>query len=314
MSTADNTAAAPAVVLGEVEVVRLIEWHGPFGPAAAAFPDIPPHIWRDNADWLVPDHYEAEHELAVLALQTWLLRSAGRTVLVDTGMGDGHPRPGSPPFDRWQGGLLDRLRAVGVTPGDVDVVVNTHLHVDHIGGNTVEADPGEWVPAFPNAQYLIARADDAFFGPGNAHGAGTQDDGRLVYEDSVAPLHRAGQTVLWEDSYRIDENLTLEAAPGHTPGSSVLSLRSGPDRALFVGDLIQSPAQLVDPACNSAHCVDPAAAQTSRRRLLDQAARDRAWIIPAHFGGAGAFMTDPDGGHHTCHPMGQTGTPVRPPR
>ncbi len=154
-----------------------------------------------------------------MALQSWVLRSGGRTVLVDTGVGDGRERPAAPLFHRRRDDLLGGLERAGVRPEDVDVVVNTHLHADHVGWNTRPGDaPGEWVPAFPNARYLLPAADDAHFGPGNAYGGGLRAQDRLVYEDSVAPVHREGLAVLWDGRHRIDGNLTLESLPGHTPG------------------------------------------------------------------------------------------------
>ncbi|WP_328406153.1 MBL fold metallo-hydrolase [Streptomyces sp. NBC_00390] len=133
-------------------------------------------------------------------------------------------------------------------PEDVDVVVNTHVHADHVGWNTVERE-GEWVPAFPNARYLIAAADYASVDPQSDHSLGRPDD-HLVFADSIAPVRHAGQAVLWEESHRIDAHLTLEPAPG-PPGSSVLRLASGTDRAVFVGDVLHSPVQILDPSCNS---------------------------------------------------------------
>jgi glyoxylase-like metal-dependent hydrolase (beta-lactamase superfamily II) len=112
---------------------------------------------------------------------------------------------------------------------------------------------------------------------------------RLIYADSVAPIHQAGQAVLWEDTYSIDEHLTLEPAPGHTPGASVLRLASGNDRAVFAGDLVHSPVQILDPYCNSMSCFVPEQAAASRRRILERAADERELLIPAHFGGAGAL-------------------------
>ncbi|GAA4524690.1 MBL fold metallo-hydrolase [Amycolatopsis samaneae] len=294
------------VVLGEVEVIRVVEWHGPFLPTTGLVPDAPAEVWRDNEDWLAPDHWEPGSDRAVLAVQSWVLRSEGRTVLIDTGVGKGRERPGSPPFHHWRSDLPALLANAGVDPREVDVVVNTHLHVDHVGGNTVAAD-GEWVPAFPRARYLIPAADDRFFGPDNAYGNGAQADGRAVYEDSVAPVHRAGQAVLWENEYRIDEHLTLEAAPGHTPGSSVLRLASGHDRAVFVGDLLHSPVQLLDPSCNSAACLAPEQAAASRGRVLHRAADERELLVPAHFGGAGAVEVRRGNGGLTLGPWASFG-------
>ncbi|MGW0754664.1 MBL fold metallo-hydrolase [Streptomyces sp. NPDC002587] len=281
-------------VLGDVEVIRIVEWAGPFAPARGLVPESGTDVWRDNADWLAPDHWQPEEDMAVVALQTWVLRSAGRTVLVDTGVGNGRERPGSPRFHHWQGDFLERLAQAGIRPQDVDTVVNTHVHGDHVGWNTHDVD-GQWTPTFPAAQYLIPAADDFHFGPGNAYGKGLRQDDRLIYEDSIAPVHRSGQAVLWEGAHRIDEHLTLESAPGHTPGSSVLRLASGGDRAVFVGDILHSPVQILRPACNSCFCMDAGQAVATRRRILERAAEARELVVPAHFGGVGAVEVRREG-------------------
>ena len=209
----------------------------------------------------------------IAAAQTWVLRSCGRTILVDTGVGNDRVRP-NPLFNGWHTDFLERLSAV-VDPADVDFVVNTHVHADHVGWNTHKVD-GDWLPTFPNATYLIPRADDEHF------------RGSAMHDDSVAPILDAGRATLWENSFRIDDSLELEAAPGHTPGSSVLRLRSGTDRAVFVGDLVHSPYQITDPLCGSMFCVDEGQARVTRRRVLGRAADERELVVPAHFAGPGA--------------------------
>ncbi|MFF1477534.1 MBL fold metallo-hydrolase [Streptomyces sp. NPDC058301] len=287
-----------SITLGDVEVTRVVEWQGPFVPTRDLVPAVGAEVWCENEEWLAPDHWEPESDTAVLALQTWVLRSGGRTVLVDTGVGNGRERPDSPRFHHWQGDFLGALARAGVRPEDVDVVVNTHIHSDHVGWNTRDAD-GEWVPTFPNARYLLPAADDFHYGPDNAYANGVRQDDRLLYEDSVAPVHRAGQSVLWDGSYHIDEHLTLESAPGHTPGSSVLRLASGTDRAVFVGDLLHSPVQILDPSCNSGFCLDAEQAAASRRRILERAAAERELVIPAHFSGAGVAEVRREGSGFT---------------
>ncbi len=281
---ADN---AQSFAIGDVEVFRVVEWQGPYVPATALVPDCGPEVWDAHEAQLVPDHREPGGDRAVVTLQTWVLRTGGRTVLVDTGVGNGRERPGNPLFHRRRGDFLERLERIGVRPQDVDVVVNTHLHGDHVGWNTVDA-AGEWVPAFPHARYLIPAPDDHHFGPAGGYGGGTRPDDRLIYEDSIAPVHRAGQSVVWEDRHRIDGHLVLEAAPGHTPGSCVLHVESRGERAVFAGDLLHSPVQILRPECSSCFCLDPAQAARTRQRLLQRAAEERAWVVPAHFGGAGA--------------------------
>ncbi|WP_329241373.1 MBL fold metallo-hydrolase [Actinoallomurus sp. NBC_01490] len=290
----NENESAQSMVLGDVEVIRVVEPHEPFQSTSVMFPTVAADVWKDNEDWLAPDHWEPDTDRPVTALQTWVLRSGGRTILVDTGAGDGRERPGMGPFHQARSDLPGLLARAGVRPQDVDVVVNTHLHVDHVGWNTVDAD-GQWVPTFPNAQYLIPAADDFHYGPDNAYGNGVQKVDRLIYEDSIAPIHQAGQAVLWDGLHRIDEHLTLESAPGHTPGSSVLRLASGSDRAVFVGDLLHSPVQILQPCCNSNACLAPEQAVASRRRILGRAADERELLIPAHFGGAGAVEVRREG-------------------
>ncbi|MFC6593657.1 MBL fold metallo-hydrolase [Kitasatospora paranensis] len=296
--TSDST---DRFTLGDVEVLRIVEWQGAFAPARTLVPDSAEALWKDNEEWLAPDHWEPDSDRATVALQTWVLRSGGRTVLVDTAVGNGRERPGSPNFHHWQGDFMERLARAGLRPEDVDVVVNTHVHGDHVGWNTADAD-GEWVPAFPNARYLVPAADDFHFGPANGYGGGLREDDRLIYEDSIAPVHRAGQVELWDGTHRIDDNLVLESAPGHTPGSSVLRLASGRDRAVFVGDVLHSPVQILRPECSSCFCLDPAQAADSRRRILDRAAAERELVVPAHFGGSGAVEVRRDGGGFAVHP------------
>ncbi|RSS78332.1 MBL fold metallo-hydrolase [Streptomyces sp. WAC06614] len=300
-----------STTLGEVEVLRIAEWQGAFD-ARGLVPDAPAGLWASHEAELAPDHWEVAGDRAVLALQTWVLRSAGRTVVVDTGVGNGRERPGMPHFHRWQGDFLGGLAAAGIRPEDVDVVVNTHVHADHVGWNT-DGGPGAWRPTFPNAQYLIPAADDAHFGPDGGYGGGLRPDDRLIYEDSVAPVHRAGQVVLWDGAHRIDEHLTLESAPGHTPGSSVLRLASRGERAVFVGDLLHNPVQILRPSCNSCFCLDPVRAAASRLRVLERAADQRELVVPAHFAGAGAVEVRREGGRFALGPwaaFAPVGTPT----
>ncbi|MEU9609016.1 MBL fold metallo-hydrolase [Streptomyces sp. NPDC048057] len=283
------------VVLGDVSITRIVEYYGPVGIAPAAFfPEAPEGAWQEHGEWLAPDFVDPAADECVNAVQTWLLRSGGATILVDTGIGDDKERPYAPIWSRRRTGFLDELAEAGVQPEDVDLVVNTHLHVDHVGWNTRLADR-TWVPTFPNATYLMPRRDFDFWNPENGHvprlGRGNQN----VFEDSVAPVHEAGQALLWDDGHTIDANLRLDLAPGHTPGSSVLTLESGTDRALFVGDLLHTPLQFVSPDTNSCFCEDPAEARATRRRLLGRASDTNALVLPAHLGGAGGAEVVRDG-------------------
>src|SRR5689334_11556134 len=111
---------AQTFTLGDVQITRIVDWQGPFAPAAGLLPGIPREEWERNSDWLTPEHWDPAGDLAIMALQAWVLRSAGRTIIVDTGMGADHARPSSPGFDRWQSQLLPALSRVGIGPDDID--------------------------------------------------------------------------------------------------------------------------------------------------------------------------------------------------
>jgi glyoxylase-like metal-dependent hydrolase (beta-lactamase superfamily II) len=277
------------IKLGDVSVTRVREFYGSVEMTPGVFfPESSGRVWDDNADWLRPRFLDADTGHVHSAIQTWLLRSEGRTILVDTGVGNHKERPYAPIWGHLKTDFLGNLARAGVAPEDVDIVINTHLHIDHVGWNTRLHDRA-WVPTFPNATYLMPRADFDFWNPENGLptvlGRGNQN----VFEDSVLPVHRAGQTLLWEGSHRIDASLRLDPAPGHTPGSSVLTLTSGADRAVFVGDLMHSPVQILEPDANSCFCEDPAGARATRRRILGWAADHNALVLPAHFPGHSAL-------------------------
>ncbi|MFB7741837.1 MBL fold metallo-hydrolase [Streptomyces sp. NPDC056132] len=275
------------IALGDVSITRVVEFYGSVELAPATFfPDAPEQAWREHATWLEPDFVDLASGECLSAIQTWLLRSEGKTILVDTGVGNDKERPYAPIWSRRQSDFLGELARAGVQPGDVDLVVNTHLHVDHVGWNTT-LEGRSWVPTFPNATYLMPARDFDFWNPANGHASKSGRGNQNVFEDSVAPVHEAGQALLWDGTHVIDGNLRLELAPGHTPGSSVLALESGGDRALFVGDLLHSPLQAVAPDVNSCFCEDPAETRATRRRLLGRADDTNSLVFPAHWGGSG---------------------------
>ncbi len=272
------------MTVGRVGIDRVLEHEMATRPPTQMFPGLDPAGWHAQRSWLAPHYWDPATDLLQTCVQTWVLRTDSETVLVDTGVGNGKSRPGLPAFDGLSTDFLDRLRAVGVAPEDVTVVVNTHLHADHVGWNT-RLDNDEWAPTFPNATYLVPRADYEFWHPDAAGRPRIGNANDNVFTDSVLPIQRAGLLRLWDGAHQVTGDLRLELAPGHTPGSSVLTLESGADRAVFVGDLLHNPIQIHQPEVNSCFCEDPAAARASRRRLLAWAADHRALVFPAHLRG-----------------------------
>jgi glyoxylase-like metal-dependent hydrolase (beta-lactamase superfamily II) len=269
------------MMIGDVEVLRVVEWAGPFASPSEVFPEIPVDAWQDNHDLLVPEHWDPAGDGWLATMQSWVLRSNGQTIVIDTGVGNAKQGV-VPVLQHWNTGFLETLAYCGVEPGDVDVVINTHLHSDHVGWNTTFVD-GHWTPTFPNATYLISDLDNAF----------AADD--PLYVESVEPVLQAGLAQLWRDSLRIDGNLELVATPGHTPGSAVVRLQSQGQAAVFVGDVVHSPLQILHPHYNSAFCDDSASARQSRLAVLDRAAAVEEWVFPAYFGGTGAVQVHREG-------------------
>ncbi|MDV3123477.1 MBL fold metallo-hydrolase [Mycobacterium sp. 21AC1] len=285
--------------IGSAEVDRVLEWVGPIKTVDDMFPDTPADLWTDD---LAPHYWTPSTRAYRAAIQTWVVRSAGRIILIDTGVGNDRDRPQAPPLDHLRTDFLLRLAEIGVQAADVDIVINTHIHYDHVGWNTT-LDNGAWVPAFPNATYLVPQADYDYFRPENAdrmRAARTDDEKarfegiRLVFADSIAPIANAGQLQTWHGQHRVDENLLLEPAPGHTPGSSVVWLETG-SGAVFVGDVMHTPLQISRPDDCCAFDLDAAQARTSRGAVLARAARVGAGVFPAHFAGHGAATIAPSG-------------------
>ncbi|WNV86897.1 MBL fold metallo-hydrolase [Umezawaea sp. Da 62-37] len=282
------------IILGDIEITRVIEQPPAPLPRGFIFPDVPRGTWESHESWLVPEFWTPEPDVVHAVMQTWLVRSAGKTILVDTGVGNGKERPYMPFFAHLDTDFLANLARAGVQPADVDVVVCTHVHGDHVGWNT-RLEGSRWVPTFPNARYVISRADFDYWNPLNEHRTRSGRGMQNVFEDSVAPVHEAGLTTLWEDEYVLDGGLRIDPAPGHTPGSSVITLTSGTDRAVFVGDLLHSPLQFHEPDCGPSFDEDEDEARATRRRVLGWAADNNALVLPAHLPGSGAAEIRRDG-------------------
>ncbi len=286
--------------IGNVEIRRVVEWVGPIRTVDVILPDTPADVWSSNEHWLAPDFHTPTDNSFRAAIQTWVLHVEGQTIVVDTGVGNNRDRPHVPPFSHLKTDFLERLDRAGVDRDDVDIVINTHIHYDHVGWNTMQID-GSWVPTFPNARYLVPDRDRSYFRPENAdrmRAPETADEQarfegiRLVYADSIIPIDDAGQLETWDGELTLGNALRLELAPGHTPGSSVLWLESG-DGAAFVGDLIHTPMQLLRPDDACSFDLDKNQARLSRRDVLSRAARLGATVLPAHYAGRGGVKIRP---------------------
>jgi glyoxylase-like metal-dependent hydrolase (beta-lactamase superfamily II) len=273
-----------SVRIGDFEVRRITEYEGPFIAPEVFFPDYDPGVLRAHPDMAGPRLIDPASGKLVFSFHTFVVRTGRHTILVDSCLGNNKERPTRPQFHRLRTPFLADLAAAGVQPEEVDYVMCTHLHWDHVGWNT-RLENGRWVPTFPNARYVMARREFE-------HWQGVQQRGeesphRLAFEDSVLPVVRAGQSVLVNDDYAFEDgrasSLWFEAAPGHTPGNVVIHARSGDERAVFLGDVLHHQLQLAMPEWSTIACSDRAVSRATRVRLIEEYAEAGMRLLPAHF-------------------------------
>ena len=261
--------------IGAVSVTRVEEQIG--------FASFPPEqylagfereLLQRHLPWLVPHHYSPEHDRLVTSVHSWLIRTDRHTILLDCCGGNHKERPGLARFHQRDTPYLARLREAGAAPEDIDIVLCTHLHADHVGWNTMLRD-GRWIPTFPNAKYLFSRSEDEYGDPRRNPAADADPQRGCAYRDSVLPVIEAGQAVLLDGTHAIDDAMVVEPAPGHTPGHVVLKLHDRGERALFCGDALHHPLQVYAPHWNSRFCEVPEQALVTRRRLLGALRRAR---------------------------------------
>lgn len=264
--------------LGPLEVAEIVDLPRFSLPLGTLFPGAE---MAARPDWLGEDALSADGR-AHLTIRSWLLRLGGLTILVDSCVGAGKPRPRRPEWDRRDGAAwLAALLRHGVAPAEVDIVVCTHLHADHCGWNT-RLENGRWVPTFPNARYLAAAEEIAHW---QAAAEGAPPDAPAnhgAFADSVLPVLEAGLMDPARPGEEIAPGLILTPRPGHTPGQLSLDASHG-GGAVFAGDAIHSPVQLRRPDWSSAFDTDPDAARATRRALLEEVAETGKRLIPAHF-------------------------------
>lgn len=259
----------------------MLEYFGPTHAPDYLFPDLPQAELDRRAEWLAPNHYIAPMNRLIVTIQLWIVQAGGQTIVVDTGVGNGKPR-GAARMNRLNTLVLPWLEAAGAGPAQVTHVVQTHLHSDHVGWNTVLADD-RWVPTFPNARYHIPKLDYDHFKGELAKGSQPLID--HSFADSVDPIVEAGLATFVTDATRdIAGVLEVEPVPGHSPGMVSYRLRSGGEEALLCADVFHSPLQIAHPTLNTAYCALPEEARRTRARVLNEAADRGTLILPMHFG------------------------------
>lgn len=286
--------------IGQLVIDRVEESCQPAVPPSYFLKGLPADAIERHRDWLVPNFFDTVTGLVPLSVHTWVVRTSRHVVLIDTCTGNHKQRPGFAHGNNLSLPYLERLAEKGLRPEDIDYVMCTHLHLDHVGWNTRLQD-GRWVPTFPKARYLFSRTEYDAFNPATGPGdPNPVNEG--AFEDSVLPVAEAGQMLLVDDGYTLDDELTVEAAAGHSEGHVVIRASSGGDAGVFLGDVLHSPLQCCYPDVNSAFCQHPDAARHTRRRLLQDAAEHGHLLLPAHFPAPHVGRVTADGDGFRFHP------------
>ena len=277
--------------LGDYSIGRVAELEFPAFSALEFFPDATPDM-VEEASRAYPGRISADGKI-VMSFHSFVVRTGRHTILVDTCCNKS--RPGRPQFDEGKADYLGGLAALGVKPQEVTHVMCTHLHWDHVGWNTQLVN-GEWVPTFPNAQYVMAKREydhwDAVYAKEKNN---RQHAHALAFEDSVLPLMRADKAVLVEDDFELDHGVSLEPCHGHTPGHVVMNVASKGKQGVLLGDAIHHPMQVLFPDLSTRADSDMDVARVSRRALIDKHAGTGNLVMPHHFSTPSCGTIEPAG-------------------
>jgi glyoxylase-like metal-dependent hydrolase (beta-lactamase superfamily II) len=250
--------------LGQVEIGRVLESSGPFISIYDFFPDATPENLAPHRHWLQPDALDPLTDKLVIPIQSYVVRTPQSVVLIDSCVGNHKSVPWFPSWHQMNNdSYLRGLASLALSPEQIDVVLCTHLHVDHSGWNTQWLD-GRWRPTFPNARYILSRTEVA------ACEKLHRERGDPTYAENVLPVIEAGQAVLVDDNHQIDDYVCLEPTPGHTHGHCAVHIDGRGADAVITGDLIHSPIQCTFPHWNFRHDANKTLVALTRRNFLER--------------------------------------------
>lgn len=272
--------------IGSVTVTKIVELESTGGSRF-----ILPQATRDEClkiGWLKPHFMDDEGRLK-MSVHALVIEAGSRRIIVDTCLGNDKTGRAVPGWNSLQGPFLRDLAAAGFARETIDTVMCTHLHVDHVGWNTMMVD-GKWVPTFPNARYLMGRTEFEYWQGNREH-----PEQVAVFDDSVAPVFEAGLVDLVDTSYRVCDEVSLVPTVGHTPGHVSIRISSQGEEGLITGDFVHHPCQMAWPQWASTADYDPQQSTATRRDMFGSLAGTRTLVIGTHFAGATAGHVVRDG-------------------
>ncbi len=273
--------------VGGVSITRIIETEDKAMTADVMLPEAQPDKVL-SIGWLQP-HFIDEQGQLISSIFSLLVESQGKRLVIDTCLGNDKPRM-VPSWNERQGSFLEELAAAGFAREQVDYVVCTHLHPDHVGWNTMLVD-GDWVPTFPNAKYLFSAEDWAWLDQAPVTPLGD------YCGDSVRPVVAAGLAELITPDHRITDEVWLQSTPGHSPGHVSVRIESKNERAVITGDLMHHPCQIARPKWCSPFDYDSTKALATREWFVEDCSDQPVLVIGSHFAtpSAGYIVADEDG-------------------
>lgn len=273
--------------IGDVTITRIEEDVHTMNPQKRLSEASPAALERHMA-WMQP-HFVDEDGQLLMSIHALCMQVGDRRIVVDTCVGNDLEIPGFESL-RFHTAFLESLAEIGFARDEVDTVICTHLHFDHVGWNTVLED-GDWVPTFPNARYVFCREEWEHWERVGPTGSDAQ-----ALERSLLPITKAGLADLLEPEAEVAPGITLRHTPGHTPGHVSVRIESRGERALITGDFAHHPVQLAEPSWSFARDTDPSQSEATRRRFLAETADTDVLVIGTHFAPptAGYVVTDGD--------------------
>ncbi len=271
--------------IGDVTVTKIVEIETT-GGSRFILPDATPEAVRE-IPWLMP-HFADETGRLKMSIHALLVETPSKRIIVDTCLGNDKKNRRIPTWNDRQGRFLADLAEAGFGRETIDVVLCTHLHVDHVGWNTMLVD-GKWKPTFPNARYLFGRLEHEHWSRQTV-----REDMPHVFADSVTPIMDAGLAELVEVDHRLCDEISLVPTLGHSPGHCSVRISSKGAAALITGDFAHHPCQMARLDWASTADFDKAAAAATRRRVFAELAGQPVLVIGTHFAGptAGRLVRD----------------------
>ncbi len=262
------------LTFGRLRIAAFVERAGPTRPTWL-LPDAVPEAVERHRAWLAP-HFLDDKGRLLQTIQAFVVDAPGLRMIVDTCAGNDKDRGGRQPFHMMHTTFLEDLTAAGFPPQSIDVVLCTHLHVDHVGWNT-RLEGGRWVPTFARARHLFARREWEHWS------TETNDDTKRIMADSVQPVLDAGLAQLVEMDHRISDEIWLEPTPGHTPGHVSVRFSSYGTDAVITGDLMHHPIQMAEPQWATDFDSDADHARKTRREFCERYADGPTTVLGTHF-------------------------------